>query len=108
MKTFATRHVKALVVAVVASCAAAAPSVASAKPFLDRFSTISTLATTVPASGPAQGDQNPYGVAVVKRSVGDLIRGDVLVTRLSHFEGVSGVRARRWGRARAAVSGLVG
>jgi sugar lactone lactonase YvrE len=90
MKTFATGHVKALVVAVVASCAAAAPSVASAKPFLDRFSTISTLATTVPASGPAQGDQNPYGVAVVKRSVGDLVRGDVLVSNFNNSQNQQG------------------
>jgi len=43
-------------------------------------------ATTVPASGPAKGDQNPYGVAVVPRSVGKLVKCHVLV---SNFDGAS-------------------
>jgi hypothetical protein len=51
---------------------------------------ISTLATTVPASGPAQGDQNPYGVAVVRRSVGDLVRGDVLVSNFNNSQNQQG------------------
>jgi hypothetical protein len=72
-----TRIFPALVVA----CAAmAAPALASAKPFLSRFSTISTIASAVPANG----DQNPYGVAVVQRSVGDLVRGDVLVSNFNN------------------------
>jgi hypothetical protein len=52
-------------------------------PFLDRFSSTTLLSTTVPASGPAMGDQNPYGVAVVSKTEGDLTRGDVLVSNFN-------------------------
>src|SRR5690242_6515352 len=38
----------------------------------------------VPGSGPAKGDQNPYGVAVVSRSTGGLIRGEVLVSNFNN------------------------
>ena len=37
------------------------PAGAATKPFLDRFATIDAVASTVPTSGPAAGDQNPYG-----------------------------------------------
>jgi hypothetical protein len=47
--------------------------------FVGRFSTITTIASTRPANG----DQNPYGVAVVRRSQGRLIRGDVLVSNFN-------------------------
>ena len=39
----------------------------------------SVIASTVPANG----DVNPYGVAVVPHSTGDLVRGDVLVSNLN-------------------------
>ncbi|MBV8947416.1 MAG: hypothetical protein JOZ95_18450 [Solirubrobacterales bacterium] len=57
-----------------------APAGASARPFVDGLTTVTRIASTVPASGTAAGDQNPYGTAVVPRSVGDLTRGDVLVS----------------------------
>jgi hypothetical protein len=38
----------------------------------------------VPKNGPARGDQNPYGVAVVSRSTGGLVRGDVLVSNFNN------------------------
>jgi hypothetical protein len=41
------------------------------------------IASTVPTAGPAAGDQNPYGVAVVPRSSGDLVRHDVLVSNFN-------------------------
>ncbi len=78
------RNAKALVVAAIVSGVAAAPSVASAKTFLSQFNTISTLKTTVPSSGPAKGDQNPYGVAVVPKSMGKLVKGDVLVSNFNN------------------------
>lgn len=65
--------------AAVAAVIAAAPAVAGGKSFLSQFNKIDTIASTVPTSGPAMGDQNPYGVAVVQRSKGDLVRGHVLV-----------------------------
>jgi len=51
--------------------------------FLSRFHAISRVASTVPARGPAAGDQNPYGTAVVPRTIGALVRGDVLVSNFN-------------------------
>ena len=43
-------------------------------------STPSTVATTVPANG----DQNPYGIATVPRTVGRLVAGDVLISNFNN------------------------
>ncbi len=89
----AARHVKvlaALAGAVIAAVIAGVPAIASARPFLHRFNTISLLSTAVPPSGPAAGDQNPYGVAVVPRSAGDLVRGDVLVSNFNNAQNQQG------------------
>jgi hypothetical protein len=48
--------------------------------FLSRFSTIGTVASTVPGNG----DVNPYGVAVVPRSIGSLVQGNVLVSNFNN------------------------
>ncbi len=105
MKTFAIKHAKVLTLAVAMGVLAVAPAIASARPFLNRFSTITDLATTVPPSGSAQGDQNPYGVAVVPRTVGKLVRGDVLVSNFNNSQNQQGtgssiVEVSRHGRAR--------
>lgn len=84
------KNVQALAVAVVASVVAVLPSVASAKPFLRQLHTISTIATAVPASGPAAGDQNPYGVAVVPHTAGKLVGGDVLVSNFNNSQNQQG------------------
>ena len=44
--------------------------------FIGQFSQLKDIASTVPGNG----DQNPYGVAVVRHSRGKLHRGDVLVS----------------------------
>jgi hypothetical protein len=62
---------------------ATAAGSATAKPVIDRFASISTIASAVPKSGPAKGDVNPYGVAVVPRSTGKLVKGDVLVSNFN-------------------------
>ncbi len=82
----------ALVVGAIAAAAAAAaaPAAAARQPFLNRFSDIRTIASAVPAHGPALGDQNPYGVAVVHRSVGRLVRGDVLVSNFNNAQNQQG------------------
>ena len=43
----------------------------------------SPLTTTVGTTVPANGDVNPYGVAVVPRTVGKLVQGDVLVSNFN-------------------------
>jgi hypothetical protein len=90
MKVSITRCVKTSALAACAVVVAAAPSAASARPFLDRFNNITNIASTVPASGLAAGDQNPYGVAVVPRTVGDLRRGEVLVSNFNNIGNFQG------------------
>ncbi|KAK1180914.1 hypothetical protein B7755_023875 [Streptomyces sp. NBS 14/10] len=50
------------------------------RPFLKPLHTVSTVASTVPANG----DLNPYGTALVKKSTGDLRRGNVLVSNFNN------------------------
>jgi len=50
------------------------------RPFLDRFDTVKQIASTVPANG----DVNPYGVAVIPRSVGMLKSGNILVSNFNN------------------------
>ena len=47
--------------------------------FIGPLHTVTTIASTVPANG----DQNPYGTVVVPRTVGNLHRGDVLVSNFN-------------------------
>ncbi len=72
----------------------AVPAAATAMPFggsfIGHFNNISTIASAVPAAGPAAGDQNPYGVAVVPRTVGSLERGDVLVSNFNNADNQQG------------------
>ena len=48
--------------------------------FLDVLNKIDTIASTVPA----KGDQNPYGVAIVPRTIGNLIQGHILVSNFNN------------------------
>ena len=98
MQHFAGKHLGALAARLVAASALvvvvglAGVSLAQAKPmaFISKFTTFNTLSTAVPASGPAKGDVNPYGVAVVKRSTGDLTKGDVLVSNFNNSANAQG------------------
>ncbi|MFF2147806.1 hypothetical protein [Kitasatospora sp. NPDC058190] len=49
-------------------------------PFLDRLHTVSTVASTVPENG----DVNPYGTFTIRESIGDLHRGNVLVSNFNN------------------------
>ena len=60
---------------------------AGPRPFLSRFSTVATLGSTVPANG----DVNPYGIAVVPRTVGRLQKGDVLVSNFNNSANLQGL-----------------
>jgi hypothetical protein len=48
--------------------------------FVGGFNTTTVIASTVPGNG----DMNPYGVAVVKHSTGDLHRGNVLISNFNN------------------------
>jgi hypothetical protein len=77
---------------VLAACASGGsnPHVAAARqtapPFLDQLHSGSQVASTVPANG----DVNPYGVAVVPASSGRLVAGDTLVSNFNSKANVQG------------------
>ena len=54
--------------------------------FLGSFSTVCQVASTVPP----KGDVNPYGIAVVPASAGDLTAGDVLVSNFNNARNLQG------------------
>jgi len=51
---------------------------------LATFSTSSGSISTVASTVPGNGDINPYGVAVVKKSVGSLTKGSILVSNFNN------------------------
>jgi hypothetical protein len=66
---------------------AALPTVGlAAGSFIGQFKNLRTVATTVPMNG----DLNPYGVAVVPRTVGNLVRGHVLVSNFNNSANLQG------------------
>lgn len=54
--------------------------------FIGSFNTVSVLASTVPSNG----DVNPYGVVVVPRTIGKLVKGDVLVSNFNNQKNQQG------------------
>jgi hypothetical protein len=77
---------------VLAACGSGgtSPHLASARhtapPFLDQLHSVSQVASTVPANG----DVNPYGVAVIPASAGRLVAGDTLVSNFNDKANVQG------------------
>jgi hypothetical protein len=71
---------------VAALALAAGPALAAGGGFIGPLDDISTVASTIPHNG----DINPYGVAVVQRSVGDLHRGSVLVSNFNNSTNAQG------------------
>src|SRR5215472_4252648 len=76
----------ALVVAAVAIAVVAQPAAAKTGSFVGGFTHADTVASTVPANG----DVNPYGVAVAPVSKGDLVKGDVLVSNFNDSANAQG------------------
>src|SRR5271165_4659969 len=70
------------------ACLAGTPASASAlnNPFLVPLTTVTEVASTVPATG----DLNPYGVTTVPSTIGTLVAGDTLVSNFNNFENLSG------------------
>jgi hypothetical protein len=73
--------VLAVVTAFPAIAQAAGPS-----PFLSRFSTVDMLGSTVPLNG----DVNPYGIAVVPTTTGNLVAGDIIVSNFNASSNIQG------------------
>jgi hypothetical protein len=55
-------------------------------PFLSTLGHVTQVGSTVPANG----DINPYGVAVVRASAGRLVKGDTLVSNFNYADNVQG------------------
>jgi len=55
-------------------------------PVLRRLTTISTVTSTVPANG----DINPYGIAIVQKSVGSLTEGHILISNFNNSTNAQG------------------
>jgi hypothetical protein len=70
------------------ACVAISPGAALAfdHPYIGQFSTISSVGSTVPSNG----DVNPYGIAVVPRSAGSLVAGDILISNFNNEENLQG------------------
>lgn len=73
--------------AAMSAALAITPAVAQTHPsFIGKFHSNKTLGSTVPANG----DVNPYGVAVVRQSMGALHNGNVLVSNFNDMANVQG------------------
>ena len=75
--------------AMLAASASAAPNASASftsHAFIGPLHHTKVIASTIPANG----DVNPYGVAVVPRSTGHLYRGDVLVSNFNNMANVQG------------------
>jgi hypothetical protein len=59
---------------------------ASGGSFIGNFNKVSTIASTVPGNG----DINPYGVAVVPTTVGNLVQGNILVSNFNNSKNLQG------------------
>ena len=68
------------------SLAGAAPAGALPPSFLSHFSTSTQVQTTVPANG----DENPYGIINVPQTIGNLVRGDTLVSNFNNGANAQG------------------
>lgn len=68
--------------AIVAAGVAVAPMAQAdtQRSFVGKFNTLTTVASTVPGNG----DLNPYGVAVIRHSLGKLHKGNVLVSNFNN------------------------
>src|ERR1035437_10281710 len=66
--------------------ATATPVFAAGSSFLGSLNTNKMIASTVPSNG----DINPYGVAVVQHSSGDLVKGDILVSNFNNKANLQG------------------
>jgi hypothetical protein len=76
-------------VALAAFAIAPAALAGTSSSFIGPFTHNDTITSTVPANG----DVNPYGVAVVPTSTGSLVKGDVLVSNFNNSNNLQGTGA---------------
>jgi len=88
MPSMIRRSTVAVAIATALAVAAISPAIAAAKspPFLRTLGMQTVVGSTVPGNG----DINPYGIAVVPKSVGNLVKGDVLVSNFNDSANAQG------------------
>jgi hypothetical protein len=59
-------------------------------PFINNFSTVTQGASSAPLTGFEAGDVNPYGVWVVPETVGNLVKGNILVSNFNAASNLQG------------------
>ena len=90
MRTTHLRAGFAVLLTVIVTVGLAVAAAAAAVSFIGPLHSATTIASAVPTSGPAKGDVNPYGVAVVPRTAGTLRGGDVLVSNFNDAANAQG------------------
>jgi hypothetical protein len=81
------RFVYPMLVFALALLLAVTPAAVSASSsYLNQFHTLKVVASTVPGNG----DINPYGIFVVPQSMGELVKGDVLVSNFNNSANLQG------------------
>ena len=82
----ATAAAAATAVALAVAPAASARPTGPPVSYLRQFHKLTTIASTVPANG----DQNPYGIWIVRDSIGRLRRGNILVSNFNNKANLQG------------------
>jgi hypothetical protein len=83
-KPIRSRNLHALILAAIVVAMPSAPAASSS--FIGGFITVSTVGTTVPANG----DVNPYGVALVPTTIGTLHKGNILISNFNNSANLQG------------------
>jgi hypothetical protein len=82
----ATAAAAAIGVALAAAPAASARPTGPPMSYVSQFHRLTTIASTVPANG----DQNPYGIWVVRDTIGRLRRGNILISNFNNKANLQG------------------
>jgi DNA-binding beta-propeller fold protein YncE len=86
MQRLRTFHPRLRSLSLVALLAAAAVTARASEPTIGSLSTVTPLSSTVPANG----DLNPYGVALVPKTQGNLIQGQFLISNFNNSANLQG------------------
>jgi hypothetical protein len=86
MQRLRKTHPRLRSLSLVALVAAAAVTARASEPTIGSLSTVTPLASTVPSNG----DLNPYGVALVPKTQGNLIEGQFLVSNFNNSGNLQG------------------
>src|SRR5215470_13328249 len=79
-------ELSSIVLFVLAFASAPLPAQTASGSFVGPLSKVNRIASTVPGNG----DVNPYGVAVVPHTIGNLVQGHILVSNFNNSANLQG------------------